>query len=148
VLLHAFGKNLRWGRQVRIVVLRRLQGAPLGAPARHRPAVATYPFGGAGLAKMATMLLMAINPSGSAEGILVSSLAAYEVHQTYINPEAGDGKVLLFSMVVNEILGGSRDLLSVLPHAIGPNRARVCHFMIVVFGGSGGLLSCSHTPPA
>ena len=42
--------------------------------------------------KMTTMFLMAITPSGSAEKIVVSSLAAYEVHQTYVNLEADGGK--------------------------------------------------------
>jgi len=67
--------------------LRRLQGAPLGAPARHRPAVATSLFGSAGLVMTATMFSMAITSAGSAE-IVVSSLAAYDDRQTYINPEA------------------------------------------------------------
>jgi Na+/proline symporter len=109
--------------------------------------VATSLFGNAGLVMTATMLLMAITLAGSAESIVVFSLVAYDVHQTYINLEADGGKVLLLSKVVNEILGRSRNLLSVLPHASGTNRAWVCHFMTMVFGGSGGL-SCSHTPPA
>jgi Na+/proline symporter len=53
---------------------------------------------------MTTMLLMAITPSGSAEGIVVSSLAAYEVHRTFINLETDDGKALLLSKVVNEVV--------------------------------------------
>jgi hypothetical protein len=71
--------------------LRRLQGAPLGVSARHRPAVATYPLGSAGLVMTATMFSMAITSAGSAESIVVSSLAAFDVHQTYINPEADGG---------------------------------------------------------
>jgi hypothetical protein len=36
----------------------------------------------------------------------VSSLAAYDVHQTYINLEADGGKALLLFEVVNEVVIG------------------------------------------
>jgi Na+/proline symporter len=51
---------------------------------------------------MTTMPLMAITPSCSAENIVVSSLAAYDVYQTFINLETDGGKALLLSKVVNE----------------------------------------------
>merc|ERR1719409_983552 len=58
------------------------------------PAVATHLFGSSGSAMMAIMLFMAITSTGSAEGIAVSSLVAYDIYRTYINPAATGKKIL------------------------------------------------------
>jgi len=46
------------------------------------PAVATHMFGKAGSVMMTVMLFMAITSTGSAEGIAVSSLVAYDIYKT------------------------------------------------------------------
>merc|ERR1712113_417295 len=64
------------------------------------PAVATHLFGKGGSVMMAIMLFMAITSTGSAEGIAVSSLVAYDIYKTYINPKATGSQVLMVSRVV------------------------------------------------
>jgi len=100
------------------------------------PAVATYLFGSAGSVMMAIMLFMAITSTGSAEGIAVSSLVAYDIYKTYINPAADGAKILLVSKVVIVIFGGSMGLLSVLLHAVGLNLGWVYQFMGTAIGSA------------
>jgi hypothetical protein len=85
---------------------------------------------------MAIMLFMAITSTGSAEGIAVSSLVAYDIYKTYINPAADGAKILLVSKVVIVIFGGSMGLLSVLLHAIGLNLGWVYQFMGTAIGSA------------
>ena len=49
--------------------------------------LATYLFGGAGSVMMAIMLFMAVTPTGSAEGIAVPSLVAYDISKTCSDPD-------------------------------------------------------------
>jgi len=93
------------------------------------PAVATYLFGKAGSVMMATMLFMAITSTGSAEGIAVSSLVAYDIYKTYINKNATGYQILVCSRVVVVVFGLSMGLLSVALHAMGLNLGWVYQFM-------------------
>merc|ERR1719486_24770 len=61
------------------------------------PAVATHLFGSFGSTMMAVMLFMAITSTGSAEGIAVSSIVAYDIYKTYINPQATGAQILFVS---------------------------------------------------
>ena len=100
------------------------------------PAVATHLFGSAGSVMMAVMLFMAITSTGSAEGIAVSSLVAYDIYKVYINPAADGNKILMVSKVVIVIFGGSMGALSVLLHAIGLNLGWVYQFMGTAIGSA------------
>merc|ERR1719198_2631171 len=100
------------------------------------PAVATHLFGSAGSVMMAVMLFMAITSTGSAEGIAVSSLVAYDIYKAYINPAADGNKILMVSKVVIVIFGGSMGALSVLLHAIGLNLGWVYQFMGTAIGSA------------
>merc|ERR1719198_1331190 len=100
------------------------------------PAVATHLFGKAGSVMMSIMLFMAITSTGSAEGIAVSSLVAYDIYKAYINPNANGNKILMVSKVVIVIFGGSMGALSVLLHAIGLNLGWVYQFMGTAIGSA------------
>eukprot|EP00928_Gymnodinium_smaydae_P098880 TRINITY_DN929_c0_g1_i6.p1 TRINITY_DN929_c0_g1~~TRINITY_DN929_c0_g1_i6.p1 ORF type:complete len:682 (+),score=151.36 TRINITY_DN929_c0_g1_i6:69-2114(+) len=100
------------------------------------PAVATYLFGKGGAVMMAIMLFMAITSTGSAEGIAVSSLVAYDIYKTYINPEADGKRILLVSKVVIVVFGGLMGGLSVLLHFMGLNLGWVYQFMGTAIGSA------------
>lgn len=93
------------------------------------PAVATHLFGKAGSVMMAIMLFMAITSTGSAEGIAVSSLVAYDIYREYINPAATGAQILLVSKVVIVVFGAGMGLLSVILHQMGLNLGWVYMFM-------------------
>merc|ERR1712232_193511 len=100
------------------------------------PAVATHLFGKGGSVMMAIMLFMAITSTGSAEGIAVSSLVAYDIYKAYINPEATGKQILLVSKVVIVVFGASMGVLSVILHAIGLNLGWVYLFMGIMIGSA------------
>jgi hypothetical protein len=100
------------------------------------PAVATHLFGSSGSAMMAIMLFMAITSTGSAEGIAVSSLVAYDIYKTYINKNATGKQILFVSKVVIVVFGGSMGALSVILHAIGLNLGWVYLFMGICIGSA------------
>jgi len=100
------------------------------------PAVATHLFGEGGAVMMAIMLFMAITSTGSAEGIAVSSLVAYDIYKTYINPEADGPKILLVSKVVIVVFGLCMGVLSVALHYMGLNLGWVYMFMGTAIGSA------------
>jgi len=93
------------------------------------PAVATHLFGSFGSVMMAVMLFMAITSTGSAEGIAVSSLVAYDIYKTYINPKATGAQILLVSKVVIVLFGGTMGVLAVALNHMGLNLGWVYQFM-------------------
>jgi SSS family transporter len=93
------------------------------------PAVATHLFGSFGSVMMAVMLFMAITSTGSAEGIAVSSIVAYDIYKTYINPRATGAQILIVSKVVIVIFGGSMGVLAVALNHMGLNLGWVYQFM-------------------
>jgi len=100
------------------------------------PAVATHLFGNAGSVMIAIMLFMAITSTGSAEGIAVSSLVAYDIYKVYINPQADGPKVLLVSKVVIVVFGLLMGTLSVALNAVGLNLGWVYQFMGTAIGSA------------
>jgi hypothetical protein len=93
------------------------------------PAVATHLFGKAGSVMMAIMLFMAITSTGSAEGIAVSSLVAYDIYKAYINPRATGRQVLMVSKIVIVVFGLLMGILSVILERMGLNLGWVYMFM-------------------
>merc|ERR1712176_1244967 len=93
------------------------------------PAVATHLFGSFGSVMMAVMLFMAITSTGSAEGIAVSSIVAYDIYKTYINPQATGYQILMVSKVVIVVFGGTMGLLAVALNHMGLNLGWVYQFM-------------------
>jgi hypothetical protein len=78
---------------------------------------------------MAVMLFMAITSTGSAEGIAVSSIVAYDIYKTYINPQATGAQILLVSKVVIVVFGATMGVLSVALNYMGLNLGWVYQFM-------------------
>merc|ERR1712048_350259 len=93
------------------------------------PAVATHLFGSFGSVMMAVMLFMAITSTGSAEGIAVSSIVAYDIYKTYINPKATGKQILIVSKVVIVVFGSLMGLLAVALNYMGLNLGWVYQFM-------------------
>jgi len=100
------------------------------------PAVATHLFGNAGSVMIAIMLFMAITSTGSAEGIAVSSLVAYDIYKVYINPQADGPKILIVSKVVIVVFGLLMGTLSVALNAVGLNLGWVYQFMGTAIGSA------------
>merc|ERR1719247_2404354 len=101
------------------------------------PAVATHLFGKFGSTMMATMLFMAITSTGSAESIAVSSLVAYDIYKTYINPNATGLQIKRVSQAVILIFGLSMGGLSVILNQIPEiNLGWVYNFMGIVIGSA------------
>jgi len=100
------------------------------------PAVATHMFGKSGAVMIAIMLFMAITSTGSAEGIAVSSLVAYDIYKTYVNPEADGPKILFVSKVVIVVFGLLMGSLSILLNAMGLNLGWVYQFMGTAIGSA------------
>jgi Na+/proline symporter len=101
------------------------------------PAVATHLFGKFGSAMMATMLFMAITSTGSAESIAVSSLVAYDIYKTYINPQATGLQIKRVSQAVILVFGLSMGGLSCGLNQIPEiNLGWVYNFMGIVIGSA------------
>merc|ERR1712193_575146 len=97
----------------------------------------TIPFALAtSLGLCALALQLPITSTGSAEGIAVSSLVAYDIYRTYINPEATGKQILFVSKLVIVVFGGGMGALSVLLHAIGLNLGWVYLFMGICIGSA------------
>merc|ERR1712193_553726 len=79
---------------------------------------------------------MAITSTGSAEGIAVSSLVAYDIYRTYINKDATGKQILMVSKVVIVVFGGGMGALSIILHAIGLNLGWVYLFMGICIGSA------------
>merc|ERR1719420_1876015 len=78
---------------------------------------------------MAIMLFMAITSTGSAEGIAVSSLVAYDIYKAYINPKATGKQILIVSKVVIVVFGLIMGVLAVALNYMGLNLGWVYQFM-------------------
>jgi len=101
------------------------------------PAVATHLFGKFGSTMMATMLFMAITSTGSAESIAVSSLVAYDIYKTYINPKATGLQIKRVSQAVILVFGLSMGGLSCGLNQIPEiNLGWVYNFMGIVIGSA------------
>jgi len=93
------------------------------------PAVATHLFGKAGSVMMSIMLFMAITSTGSAEGIAVSSLVAYDIYKAYIKPAATGKDILLVSRIVIVVFGLGMGALGVILQRMELNLGWVYMFM-------------------
>lgn len=64
------------------------------------PATALHLMGNGGASLVLIMLFMAVTSSGASEQIALSSLLAYDVYRTYINPNCSGQRVILVSRIV------------------------------------------------
>jgi len=100
------------------------------------PAVATYLLGKGGGVAILVMLFMAIVSTGSAESIAVSSLVAYDVYRTYINPEATGKQILKVSRIVIIGFGLFSGAFAIALQEMGLNLGWVYLFMGIMIGSA------------
>lgn len=100
------------------------------------PAVATHLLGSGGSILILIMLFMAIVSTGSAESIAVSSLVAYDVYRTYMNPDATGEQILKVSRIVIVVFGLFMGAFSIALYYMGLNLGWVYLFMGVMIGSA------------
>lgn len=100
------------------------------------PAVATHMLGNGGSWLILIMLFMAVTSTGAAEQIAVSSLVAYDVYRTYINPKATGSRIVSISRFVIAAFGILSGLLGIALNHIGINLGWLYLFMGVVIGSA------------
>lgn len=83
------------------------------------PAAAYHLMGRGGAALILVMLFMAVTSSGASEQIAVSSIIAYDIYRTYINPNCSGRAVIFLSRVVILVFGALMGVAGIILHKIG-----------------------------
>lgn len=100
------------------------------------PAVAEHLLGSGGAWLILIMLFMAVTSTGAAEQIAVSSLVAYDIYRTYINPKATGRQIVFISRIVIAVFGVLMGVLGIILNHIGINLGWLYLFMGVVIGSA------------
>jgi urea-proton symporter len=100
------------------------------------PAVAKHLMGTGGCLLILIMLFMAVVSTGAAELIAVSSVIAYDVYRTYINPRATGKQIVDLSRVVIVIFGLIMGVLGIVLNKIGIGLGWLYLFMGVLIGSA------------
>jgi len=100
------------------------------------PASAIAMFGKPGGVLVMIQLTMAILSTGSAECIAVSSLMAYDIYRTYINPNATGGQILLVSRVFVFVWAVVMGIASVVLYEMDIGLGWVYNFMAIALGSA------------
>lgn len=100
------------------------------------PAVAQHMLGKGGSVLILIMLFMAVTSTGAAEQIAVSSLVAYDVYRTYINPAASGKTIINISRAVIVAFGLLMGVLGIILNKIGISLGWLYLFMGVVIGSA------------
>lgn len=100
------------------------------------PASAILLLGEGGAVMILIMLFMAITSTGSAECIAVSSIAAYDIYRTYMNPDATGKQILNVSRIVVFAFGAVMGVLSIILNEIGLSLGWVYLFMGILIGSA------------
>jgi urea-proton symporter len=100
------------------------------------PAVANHLMGPGGCLLILIMLFMAVTSTGAAELIAVSSVIAYDVYRTYINPLATGKQIVDLSRVVIIIFGLFMGILGIILNKIGIGLGWLYLFMGVLIGSA------------
>ncbi|GAX77380.1 hypothetical protein CEUSTIGMA_g4826.t1 [Chlamydomonas eustigma] len=100
------------------------------------PAIAVFLLGQGGAFLMVLQLFMAVTASGSAEQIAVSSLIAYDVYKTYINPAATDKQVIFVSRIMVVVYGILSGLFAIILLSIGLSLGWVYLVMGIMIGSA------------
>ncbi|CDF37071.1 Urea active transporter-like protein 1 [Chondrus crispus] len=85
------------------------------------PAAAKDLMGNGGASLILVMLFMAVTSSGASEQIAVSSLIAYDVYRTYINPNCSGRRIIFISRIVILTFGLFMGVFGIALHHIGVN---------------------------
>lgn len=98
------------------------------------PAAAIDLMGNGGAALVLVMLFMAVTSSGASEQIAFSSIIAYDVYRTYINPSCSGRKIIFLSRVVILTFGVLMGVFGIALNAIGVSLSFL-YFAMGVFIG-------------
>lgn len=83
------------------------------------PAAAIDLMGTGGASLVLVMLFMAVTSSGASEQIAVSSVIAYDVYRTYINPNCSGRRIIFLSRIVILTYGLIMGVFGIALHHIG-----------------------------
>lgn len=83
------------------------------------PAAAIDLMGTGGAALVLVMLFMAVTSSGASEQIATSSIIAYDVYRTYINPNCSGRRIIFLSRIVILTFGLIMGVFGIALHHIG-----------------------------
>ncbi|PXF45390.1 Urea-proton symporter DUR3 [Gracilariopsis chorda] len=100
------------------------------------PAVAVHLLGTGGAVLILIMLFMAVTSTGAAEQIAVSSLVAYDIYRTYINPNATGRQIIFVSRIAILSFGLLMGVLGIALNAIDVNLGWLYLFMGVLIGSA------------
>lgn len=100
------------------------------------PAVANELLGKGGSVLILIMLFMAVTSTGAAEQIAVSSLVAYDIYRTYVNPKASGKQIIFISRIVIVVFGILMGVLGIILNQIGISLGWLYLFMGVVIGSA------------
>ena len=100
------------------------------------PAVAYFILGQGGAWLIALMLLMAVTSTANSELIAVSSLIAYDLYRTYINPKANGAQIIKVSRMGIVGFGIFSGILAIILFEIGLSLGWVYLFMGIAIGGA------------
>lgn len=100
------------------------------------PAVATHLLGSGGSWLILIMLFMAVTSTGAAEQIAVSSLVAYDIYRTYLNPKASGRQIVFISRFVIAVFGVFMGVLGIALNHIGISLGWLYLFMGVLIGSA------------
>lgn len=98
------------------------------------PAAAVDLMGKGGASVILIMLFMAVVSSGAAEQIAVSSIVAYDIYRTYINPNCSGRRVIYISRIVIFAYGLVMGVFAVALHYIGVSLGFLYRAMGVFIG--------------
>ena len=82
------------------------------------PATAIHLMGNGGAVLVVIMLFMAVTSSGASEQIAVSSVIAYDIYRTYINPNCSGSTVIMISRIVILVFGVLMGVCGIILHQI------------------------------
>ena len=101
------------------------------------PATAVYLMGSVtGSWLIALMLLMAVTSTANSELIAVSSLIAYDIYRTYINPKATGKQIVMVTRISIVCFGIFMGILAIILFEIGLSLGWVYLFMGIAIGGA------------
>lgn len=100
------------------------------------PATATVLLGKGGAVLIVIMLFMAVTSAGSAEMIAVSSLCAYDVYRTYINPEAKGKQIIWASRITIAVYAVLMGVFATILNELGVSLGWVYLMMGIVIGSA------------
>ncbi|OSX69523.1 hypothetical protein BU14_1430s0001, partial [Porphyra umbilicalis] len=100
------------------------------------PAAAGHFLGSAGSAAILVMTFLAVTSSGASEQIAVSSIVAYDIYRTHINPRCSGAQVIFVSRVVILVFGVLMGALGIALNHLEINLDYLYRLMGILIGSA------------